>query len=284
MKPIIVSFLLFVPFVLGARYYFVCQTLQWCARESLAAPAISEVAVELPDGTARTLHLPTYASGAADFPRTAISLQLIDTLTALLQRYDERLVVDAPFQASEPRVEQGHYRNLGLARAANLAQALQRRGIPGERIELLSHPAAAGEDLALRLGFEEAGPAFTLDAALATGVLPDSIALHGLRFETNSTALSPNEALNEYALQLVDALQLDTTRQLTLIGHTDSRADKVFNDSLGRWRAEAVARYLQQLGYTRPITTESQGERQPLATNATADGRYLNRRVEVRID
>ena len=51
---------------------------------------------------------------------------------------------------------------------------------------------------------------------------------------------------------------------------------------LGKRRADSVADYLVQNGVPRQnIRTESFGKRQPVASNATADGRAQNRRVEI---
>ena len=286
MKPLFVSLILFVPFALASRYYFVCETLQWCEREGLrAASATAATTLSLPDGSTRSLALGTYAEGQAKLPRTAALLSAYDTLAAVaLRSEDELLAIAAPYRRSEPTGAVGHYRNLGLARAAALAEELQRRGVPGERLELLSYPADEGAALRPELSFVEAAPEFEVGTLPTGAALLDSTALLGLRFASNSTALSPSDEFVAYATELVEALNADTSLEVTLTGHTDSRAATAFNDSLGLWRAEAVARYLAQLGYERPIATASRGERAPIADNATREGRYLNRRVDVRID
>jgi hypothetical protein len=50
-------------------------------------------------------------------------------------------------------------------------------------------------------------------------------------------------------------------------------------------RARAVTAYLRERGIApeRIVTVEGRGEEQPVADNATAEGRALNRRVEVNI-
>lgn len=63
-------------------------------------------------------------------------------------------------------------------------------------------------------------------------------------------------------------------------GHTDARASDEYNISLSQRRARAVADVARSLGamVEREIGF---GERQPIATNATAEGMRQNRRVEV---
>jgi len=69
--------------------------------------------------------------------------------------------------------------------------------------------------------------------------------------------------------------------QLTLVGHTDSRGSAHYNMKLGLKRAQAVAERLVELGVDRArIRAISAGEHQPVADNATEQGRAANRRVE----
>ncbi|MFK8055348.1 MAG: OmpA family protein [Saprospiraceae bacterium] len=284
MKPLLISVLLFIPFALGARYYFVCQTLQWCDRTTLAYEVVEDLDLLLPDGSMAALRFGEYPEGAVMPPRTTEMLASMDSLAAYAHRFpDYLLTIEGPVTPSE-RGSSDYYRDLGLARSAELAGNLQRRGIPGERLELYSYPVADNESRALRVGFEPIRPV-TVNNALPTGeTLLDSTVLLGLRFETNSTALSPTEDLTAYASELVDVLNAEPELSLTLIGHTDDHSSDAHNDSLGLWRAQAVAAYIIHLGYNREINTLSHGELKPIATNSTQEGRFLNRRVEVRID
>jgi len=67
-----------------------------------------------------------------------------------------------------------------------------------------------------------------------------------------------------------------------VVGHTDSDGSDAFNMDLSRRRAEVVGNYLVTAGVPQGrIRTEGRGEREPRATNATAAGKQLNRRVEI---
>jgi len=68
-----------------------------------------------------------------------------------------------------------------------------------------------------------------------------------------------------------------------IIGHTDNTGDAAYNQSLSERRASSVAGALVNRGVSQRIITDGAGEGQPVATNATAEGRAQNRRVEIKI-
>ncbi|WP_035623913.1 outer membrane protein OmpA, partial [Hydrogenophaga intermedia] len=68
------------------------------------------------------------------------------------------------------------------------------------------------------------------------------------------------------------------------VGHTDSTGAAAYNQALSVRRAEAVKAYLVSKGIeSNRIYTEGKGLTQPVADNATREGRSKNRRVEVEV-
>jgi OOP family OmpA-OmpF porin len=68
------------------------------------------------------------------------------------------------------------------------------------------------------------------------------------------------------------------------IGHTDSIGADAYNQKLSVRRAESVKAYLVSKGVEpNRVYTEGKGEKQPVASNKTADGRQKNRRVEIEV-
>jgi OOP family OmpA-OmpF porin len=76
--------------------------------------------------------------------------------------------------------------------------------------------------------------------------------------------------------------RLPSSVKVNLVGHTDNTGSDQINDPLSVARAEAAKKYLIDKGIEESrITTEGKGSRNPVADNKTAQGRAMNRRVEV---
>lgn len=69
----------------------------------------------------------------------------------------------------------------------------------------------------------------------------------------------------------------------TVIGHTDSSGSDEYNQALSERRAQSVATYLEGKGIGGGrLASSGAGESEPVADNATAEGRAQNRRVVLR--
>ena len=101
-------------------------------------------------------------------------------------------------------------------------------------------------------------------------------------FEVGSARLAPS--VDAPLQRIVTVLQDYDATLVTVHGHTDNSGDATVNQALSEQRALAVLRRLVALGVPeRRLLAVGHGARRPVATNATADGREANRRVELQI-
>jgi len=107
---------------------------------------------------------------------------------------------------------------------------------------------------------------------------PVSIKLN-VKFPTNSTAID-NAGLLEIK-RVADFMQQFDETTVTVEGHTDDRGRAAYNKSLSQKRADAVRTALiNEFNIAgERVKAVGYGEEQPVADNATAEGRALNRRV-----
>lgn len=84
--------------------------------------------------------------------------------------------------------------------------------------------------------------------------------------------------------QLAGSLQSYPDHDAVIVGHTDNVGSDGFNQGLSERRANAVSNFLAANGVSMGrMRTVGMGESQPIASNETAEGRQLNRRVEIAI-
>lgn len=73
--------------------------------------------------------------------------------------------------------------------------------------------------------------------------------------------------------------------RITVEGHTDTDGDPAANQTLSEARAAAVVAYLTAAGIKPDrLTAIGYGETRPLATNDTAEGKQMNRRIDFRVE
>jgi OOP family OmpA-OmpF porin len=102
-------------------------------------------------------------------------------------------------------------------------------------------------------------------------------------FDFNSSTLTPaaNDLLGQISNRLTDGAVIG----VLIKGHTDSVGSDEYNGKLSKLRADSVAAFLVSQGVAaEKINTEGLGESQPVADNATDEGRAQNRRVEIEVD
>lgn len=120
-----------------------------------------------------------------------------------------------------------------------------------------------------------------VDAVAAIGSTARYVLDGEVLFGVDSTALrdTAQAALDALALDIADA-GVDRFR---VVGHTDSSGSDAYNRALSNERAAAVRDYLATRAALAEVvvTSEGRGEAEPVASNATEEGRRMNRRVEI---
>jgi outer membrane protein OmpA-like peptidoglycan-associated protein len=110
---------------------------------------------------------------------------------------------------------------------------------------------------------------------------PDNLSLKGVGFETASIKLT--ESSKTLLKSLASKLRLVKNVKYEVAGYTDTSGNTEANQKLSQLRAEAVVDYLvKELGVSASkLSAIGYGESNPIADNATPEGRTLNRRVEL---
>ncbi|MHB1188010.1 OmpA family protein [Thiobacillus sp.] len=125
----------------------------------------------------------------------------------------------------------------------------------------------------------EPAPAAMAPAAVVAPP-PRMLELRGANFDFDRSAIRPAdvEILDRSAATLKEWGDV----KVEVAGHTDSVGTDEYNHGLSLRRAESVRNYLLSKGIAADrLSIMGYGESRPVADNATADGRFMNRRVEL---
>lgn len=170
---------------------------------------------------------------------------------------------------------------------ANLTdQALAIRAVSGgpENADALEGLIAGISAVRITVEFGPASTEGEIDGEIAAlGAEFDALAdeiREAVVFSSGLTTLSTEaQATLDKAFAAINRYTLPVVR---VGGHTDDVGSDVLNRELSAGRAEAVVAYLVSQGVpTDRVEAVGFGEDEPIATNDTAEGRALNRRVEL---
>ena len=109
-----------------------------------------------------------------------------------------------------------------------------------------------------------------------------------VEFATNISFQSGKAILTQesypYLDQLVQLLNDNPNCWVKLDGHTDSTGSDAVNNKLSQKRVDSIRDYLIEKGINpNRIVAKGHGSSKPIAPNDTAEGRALNRRVEINL-
>ena len=109
-----------------------------------------------------------------------------------------------------------------------------------------------------------------------------SYKLEDIHYETNSAEISERSQiiLDDFAEYLIE----NTTIRVAIHGHTDNVGASSDNIALSADRAFSIKTYLQEKGVaSKRLTFRGFGDKKPVASNSTEEGRIQNRRTEFAI-
>lgn len=108
----------------------------------------------------------------------------------------------------------------------------------------------------------------------------DRVQIH---FPYGSTRRIDDDAIDAYLSELAQAL-ISTGGKVSLTGHTDAIGDPAYNKAMSLERAKHIRATLVKKGVkSSQVIVKGMGETKPMSTNDNPQGRYRNRRVEVRL-
>ena len=112
---------------------------------------------------------------------------------------------------------------------------------------------------------------------------PDVVVLDTskLKFDFNSATIK--DEYNPVLKKLKDYIESKDCK-ISITGYTDSKGTKEYNRELSLRRAESVEEKLIDLGLPpeKVIETKGNGDKNPVASNDTEEGRSANRRIEIK--
>ena len=136
--------------------------------------------------------------------------------------------------------------------------------------------SGCGAPVAAPVAAPKAAPAAPVAAASKVTYAADAF------FDFDKAVVKPaGKAKLDDLVSKVKGINLEV---IIAVGHTDSVGSDAYNQKLSVRRAEAVKAYLVSKGIEKNrIYTEGKGEKQPVASNKTSEGRAKNRRVEIEV-
>jgi OOP family OmpA-OmpF porin len=111
-------------------------------------------------------------------------------------------------------------------------------------------------------------------------VIEKTLVLKGVNFRTGSAELTPES----YSVldDIVPQFQAYPEMEFEVAGHTDNKGNPTKNQMLSQARAQTVANYFISKGVdSKRLKVMGYGSSRPVSSNTSAEGRALNRRVEL---
>ncbi|EPC03474.1 hypothetical protein L861_18215 [Litchfieldella anticariensis FP35 = DSM 16096] len=201
------------------------------------------------------------------------------------------------FEASRAYVNAQYDVSIAEARTlAAMGQLLSALGVAREDMPSLAELGSDGVKIEPEAICPTQAPAsFTLeeltaDLRASSALPPAPTRAPDVTLSADALFATGSAWLNPQAQSTLDSLAAeirgrDDLRRVFIAGHADSTGTDAINDPLSAQRAANVADYLASQGVRRDLLeSRGYGSRNPVASNATVEGRSQNRRVEVTLE
>ena len=294
-EVLILSLFVLLPWIIGLS---VChsKTCPDCQTVAATVPTTTDASLsiafnddELNFSTATADNL-LFVAGACEYT-TPLSQNLQDVFAKTVQHLQDnttRILVLTGLYENEETNACADAVDLGVARAEQIKELLVTMGAPADRIELdggetrdlqdYKNMLVGGFDYFFKDATEIAEPEILGEAALRS----DKITLY---FESNEQEINLTAEQRNYLNSLKLYLAENPTAKAEVTGHTDSAGKDAWNMRLSRKRSEFVRDFMIEQGIPkRQIRNEGIGPDEPIASNATEEGKALNRRVEITLE
>lgn len=179
--------------------------------------------------------------------------------------------------------------NIGLARAISFKNYVSERGIPtklidvkGELNDSLGVDADNNIKRPLKLSVGKSKDYSKLLESIIKDIESNPLILN---FDTGKAALTLSHDQRRKIVNISTYLDKVEKSFCLITGHADNTGSAQRNMILGKQRAEFIKDYFTKSGIIETrVNTVSKGETEPIASNATKEGRAKNRRSTVTID
>lgn len=210
-------------------------------------------------------------------------------LQALFDRYqsdpDQALEVTGFYYPEETSPDSSM--SMGLYRAEEIKKLLVDKGIPANNIRVLDRQREGATPATGEL-FDVSGFAWATmtsgngdDGKPEVEIVEVSDDEFDIRFPFSQNTATLNAGAEAYLQTLAERVA-QTKETISITGHTDNVDSEAFNMELGQERADFIRDRLIAYGVDPDlIEVSSRGLNSPKASNATAEGRRINRRATI---
>ena len=276
-KSLLILFL-FLIWGSGSTYWYVCKIKGFCEQTPTQRVTVDNNKSQQQVSVKKIKHSLLYFLRNQSEPVINDTLQWQAEVKSLkqLQAEGKKLHIEGPYYSGESNPT--NFDNLGMARAEALKKLLSGTiadSLIKTQAKLINSSSSLSPDF---IEYDKNWIKWLVDNDFVKEQGQKTI----IYFPYNSTKEIKNKAIVSYMDAVVNNMKNHPDINILIVGHTDNVGNAVSNKLLGLKRANRIKNWLIRKGIdAKRIITKSEGKNQPIADNATPEGRQKNRRVEI---